>query len=205
MELVSGKTGCLVWSAGFDAAPGEHACGDAFQLSEQNGETLLAIVDGLGHGPSAAEASRCALQALFRDATSLQERLRAAHAELSRMRGAAAGVMSIDSASGRLGWLSVGNVEAAVHQGGLARSKWLRLFVQSGLVGQRLPPLRVAETTLSRDSVIVVTTDGIHGDLLDDVLSAPEPESFVGHALSHHRVTADDALIFVGRFVSEDA
>src|SRR5918998_2084006 len=37
--------------------PGEETNGDAYFIREHNGETLLAVVDGLGHGRGASEAA----------------------------------------------------------------------------------------------------------------------------------------------------
>ena len=45
------------------AAPGEQVCGDDWATIERDGQSLILMVDGLGHGPPAAEAAakrRCA-------------------------------------------------------------------------------------------------------------------------------------------------
>ena len=107
MELASGRTGCLVWSAGFDPAPGEPRCGDGFRFATRDGQTLLAVVDGLGHGPSAVESSQTALEAICRGDGSLGDRVRSAHAQLSRLRGGAVGVLSVNDSTGMLAWIGV--------------------------------------------------------------------------------------------------
>src|SRR4051812_18381739 len=44
--------------------PGEELNGDAYFVSEYDGELLLAVIDGLGHGHGANEAARAAVETL---------------------------------------------------------------------------------------------------------------------------------------------
>src|SRR5436309_3308336 len=50
-----------VWSR---ARPGEETNGDAYFIGEHEGETLLVVIDGLGHGRGAREASQAAVETL---------------------------------------------------------------------------------------------------------------------------------------------
>src|SRR5215213_8398817 len=50
-----------VWSR---PRPGEEVNGDAYFIGEHDGQTLLAVVDGLGHGQGAREAAQAALDTL---------------------------------------------------------------------------------------------------------------------------------------------
>ena len=78
------------------AKPGESVSGDAW-LSESYGRrTICAIVDGLGHGPLAAQAAVLAIESLreHREA-SLSEQIDFAHGALRSTRGAALGVAEI--------------------------------------------------------------------------------------------------------------
>src|SRR5687768_5557964 len=44
--------------------PGEEACGDAWFARSHDGVALFSVIDGLGHGTFAADASRAAVEAL---------------------------------------------------------------------------------------------------------------------------------------------
>ena len=50
------------WAVAFRPAPGELVCGDRHLVREQEGLVLAAVVDGLGHGTSAAEAAEAAAE-----------------------------------------------------------------------------------------------------------------------------------------------
>src|SRR5262245_14521887 len=43
-------------------APAEQVCGDAWAVSHRGDQSLLMLVDGLGHGPPAAEAAQAAVR-----------------------------------------------------------------------------------------------------------------------------------------------
>ena len=76
---------------------GEEVCGDSWAIDEVEGRALVLVVDGLGHGPQAAEAAREAVR-VFREMAPLgpAEIIQAAHAALRSTRGAALAVARID-------------------------------------------------------------------------------------------------------------
>jgi hypothetical protein len=62
---------------------GETACGDAWDVVTRGSDTMLIVVDGLGHGPSAAEAAELAVRAFQTNATRTpREMLEAMHTAL---------------------------------------------------------------------------------------------------------------------------
>jgi negative regulator of sigma-B (phosphoserine phosphatase) len=106
-------------------------CGDRAGWWSRNGLDLVAIADGLGHGPDAAVAASVAIDTveawlggdlieLFHD---MNEMLRPT-------RGAAVGVATVEWATGQLTYVAVGNTRAAVFG---ARTTYLNGY--AGIVG----------------------------------------------------------------------
>src|SRR5258706_8511256 len=71
--------------------PGEHENGDATLVrhSEHGQSTILAVIDGLGHGPDAAVTARPAIELPAADpfSTSLGEAIQAVHRAVRGTRG----------------------------------------------------------------------------------------------------------------------
>ena len=137
--------------------PGEQECGDR-ALSWSSGDRLLvAVIDGLGHGPFAALAAEAAvkfieanrdldLKPLF---TGCSEALRAT-------RGVVMTVIQVDRATGQAWHAAIGNVEARIHGSGD-----VPLITTPGVIGARMRTLRVRPFELRPGSTLIVHTDGI--------------------------------------------
>ncbi|HKP72704.1 MAG TPA: ATP-binding protein, partial [Pyrinomonadaceae bacterium] len=88
--------------------PGEDRNGDAYFVRRRARQTLLAAVDGLGHGQGAYEASQVALEVLAEwQGESLEEVFHAAHAALRPTRGAVMGACVLDAARGAFHYAGV--------------------------------------------------------------------------------------------------
>src|SRR4051812_27934099 len=95
--------------------PGETVSGDAWTVEWSGPVWRLALVDGLGHGPLAAEAAQAALACLrARPDLDPMAALAACHGALRGTRGAALSIATVDTARQRLTFVGVGNVEARV-------------------------------------------------------------------------------------------
>ena len=57
MELTAGRLPFLEWGAAGRPMPGEMVSGDQYVVWPLPDGVLLAVVDGLGHGPAAAAAA----------------------------------------------------------------------------------------------------------------------------------------------------
>jgi hypothetical protein len=182
-------------------------CGDAaLQLALPAGAgagSLLAIIDGLGHGRPAAAAAQAAmrvlqgLEALSSPAfAGLPALLRRLDSELSGTRGAAIGLLQLDGA--RLRHAGVGNTRALRWRGG----QLLRLSSQYGIVGGGLAgPVQVTETDLLAGDWLLLFTDG-----LDEAVTLPmllpewqrDPGLLCEYLLARWRsAQADDAGVLV--------
>ena len=93
--------------------PGELVNGDAWQVDWYQGGCRIAVIDGLGHGPQAADAAHAALTTLSsRPELSPSDALKCCHRALSATRGAAISIATIDTAAEELIYAGIGNVDA---------------------------------------------------------------------------------------------
>jgi serine phosphatase RsbU (regulator of sigma subunit) len=157
---------------------------------------LLAIVDGLGHGPEAAKAAEAALRVVrAHSELALPELLTEIDVSLAATRGAAIGLVRIQ---GRRAWhAGVGNTRVLHWRG----DRMQRLSSQPGIVGGGLPRhLQVTELDLQPDDWLLLFTDG-----LDEMLNLPahlpewdrDPALLCDHLLAHARAGRDDAGVLV--------
>lgn len=94
---------------------GERTSGDDAAFERRGGALLLALVDGLGHGPEAREPARLAIGVLASlPSASPAGLLREADAALRGTRGAVMGVVLLDDAAGELTHAAYGNITTSV-------------------------------------------------------------------------------------------
>ena len=142
--------------------PGEIVSGDAWHLDWDGDRCRVSVIDGLGHGPAAAEAAAAARAALAaQPALSPTAALDACHHALGHTRGAAMWIGTIDQAAARLTYAGVGNVSGRLWHQGVAERGEQRLVGQRGIVGAAVPTLRAYEATLGVGWFLLVYTDGI--------------------------------------------
>ena len=146
------------------AKPGETVSGDAWMSESSGGRTLCAVVDGLGHGPLAAEACVLAVESLRKHrGASLAEQVDFAHGALRATRGAALGVAEILHDQKLIKFVGIGNIMAAVHHDGTTRN----MVSQNGILGHQIRRVTEFHYPWSESAVLVMCSDGIntHWDL----------------------------------------
>jgi serine phosphatase RsbU (regulator of sigma subunit) len=182
--------------------PGEQVSGDGWLYTWlQDGTAVIAILDGLGHGPGAARAASVALASFE---ASLQasagvpdpvDLLLAAHLALRPTRGAVGGVATIADATGEVTYAGIGNTEARV----LGQSHG-RLFSRDGLLGGPRTPRPERQTIrLMAGHTFLMHTDGVQ---LPDAWRTPDVwpcDRVADDALGHAR-PQDDASVVVARW-----
>lgn len=171
--------------------PGEHVNGDAvFVRRDEDGSALLAIIDGLGHGPIAAEASQAAITRLETTAlkTSVAGVMQLLHEDLRRTRGAAATVCMIRGRT--LEACAVGNVQ-------LWCTKPLPLVVSPGIVGHRVSTFRSCSYELKSAARIALASDGISTRVRLDEFAKLSPTQACDAIFLQYRRADDDATILV--------
>jgi anti-sigma regulatory factor (Ser/Thr protein kinase) len=181
------------------AAPGESVCGDGWAFALDGDDTALMVVDGLGHGPDAADASEAALRA-FAEAPLAGPRalLERTHASLRSTRGAAVMVLHADAAAGTVRSAGAGNVVARLVSGTSDRS----VLTQHGTAGVTIRTPEEVSNTWPPHALLVVCSDGIETRWRPEILApvlGRDPVLAAGLLVRDHCRGRDDATVAVVR------
>lgn len=186
--------------------PGQDECGDRHAVVSLPNGAVAAVIDGVGHGSEAAEAAERAV-AMVREGSngeSLIELLKRCHTSLTGSRGAVMNLVSFDQKQGTLSWLGIGNVEGRL----LLRNKdkdsgYVRqhLLLRPGIVGQRLPSLRVAVSRVQPGDLVIFATDGVAPDFADNIKIDSPVSDIANGIISRYCKKTDDALALVIRYL----
>src|SRR5438445_4742250 len=163
---------------------------------------LIAAIDGIGHGKSAALAARVAAGVLEANSDdSLATIIQKCHEALRTTRGVVLSLAIVDFRRGTLTWLGVGNVQGVLMRcagGDCAATE--ALLLRPGVVGSQLPNLQTTTLLFSPGDTLAFATDGIGRDFSKDLFPFESPQRSADRILSKHCKGNDDALIFVARF-----
>jgi serine phosphatase RsbU (regulator of sigma subunit) len=177
--------------------PGETVSGDAHAVHWVGDVCRIAVIDGLGHGPEAADASARAVAVLDQyPALDPVEAIRRCHTALLGTRGAAMSIARLDLPKGELVYCGVGNVEAHLWQDGRRE----RPIVYRGIVGSAMRTIRPFTLQLTDAWTFLMHSDGIsaRADLTTLGLPEPwEPDVLARAVLEQYGRTHDDALAVV--------
>jgi negative regulator of sigma-B (phosphoserine phosphatase) len=184
------------------ALPGESRSGDRAVLVGYEGGALVAAIDGLGHGGDAADAADAAAQVLAEHPDEEPVRLLdRCHRALARTRGAVMTVAWFDLVAGSLSWTGVGNVEGRlVHAAAGPHAPTHGALTKGGVVGYKLPSIRVTGTDLDHGDVMVLATDGIDSDFARAIGEGGSAQEIADRILAAHGKPSDDALVVVVRY-----
>lgn len=172
--------------------PGEYACGDAYVVVEGEAGTMLAVVDGLGHGPEAAKASAAACDFLRgrEPIPALDRTLEEMGRAISHTRGAAVALLWLTP--GQLVYAGVGNVELT----GRCRSP-VRPLNSPGVVGQRVRRINVSSHSISPGDLLAVYTDGVSSRLELEAFDGLAPQVMAERVVEVHGKNHDDATCII--------
>jgi anti-sigma regulatory factor (Ser/Thr protein kinase) len=177
---------------------GETVCGDSFAIAP-GAALYLMVVDGLGHGPGAADCASAAV-ASFEEANhgSPADLLRDIHAALRATRGAAVSVARIDFPAGELRYSGVGNIAGLIWSGDTAR----HLLSHPGIVGHDARNVRELTYELPPGALVLLYSDGIatHWSLSAyEGLLLRDPSLIAGVIYRDQSRGRDDATVVVVR------
>jgi serine phosphatase RsbU (regulator of sigma subunit) len=200
---VAARSSCIDWGVSWRALHGERECGDLHIVSPFAGGVLLGAMDGLGHGPEAAKASRTAADILeahpHEEILSLVEKC---HEALRKTRGVVLSLASIDAVAGTMTWTAIGNVQAILYSANRAKRPGRETInARSGVVGYQLPPLRATTLPIVPGDTLVFTTDGIHENFTTEMPHDGSPQEAADEILRRFRKDSDDALVLVVRWI----
>ena len=137
---------------------GHRISGDGTFTAESEQGAFAAIIDGLGHGPEAAESARCCIEILVdRWSSNVEGLATRMHKSLQGLRGAAAGLLHICRKTGKLHY--VGNTTARCWpENGISEK---RLISRDGVLGGNLRKATTQELAISPPATILLYTDGV--------------------------------------------
>jgi phosphoserine phosphatase RsbX len=195
------------WAVASRPMRGQTVCGDMATVHLSDVRCVLAVIDGLGHGPEAARAAGLAAEVIEKHPNEAPDALLSlSHRSLTTSRGAAVTVAVIDRATGTLDWLGVGNVAGVmVRAAEDARPRTHGVFLRGGVLGERMPRLHRPEPMHLEDGDrIVIATDGVRGDLAAAGQTDLDVDVLAQRILDDYGIPDDDALVFVARYRSSD-
>jgi len=185
--------------AGLDGGPS----GDLHVVVELPHGVLLAVTDGLGHGPEAAAASERAAVVLREQAERpLRDLVESCHEELRRTRGAVMSLVYVDGRSRSLEWCGIGNVEGVLLRAkATAERASEAISNRGGVVGYRLPSIKIATVPVFPGDIMILATDGIRAGFTSDVDVEAAPQAIADAVFARHARGTDDALVLVARYL----
>jgi anti-sigma regulatory factor (Ser/Thr protein kinase) len=179
--------------------PGEEVSGDDWAVSQGPDGLSIMVIDGLGHGPGAAEAAREARRAFLR-APHLgpAQLLELLHRELRPTRGAAVAVARVVLEREHLVYAGVGNIAGFVLGGARPRA----LVSHNGILGHEARRFQEFTYPWPPDSTLVMHSDGLitHWDLGPyPGLLRRHPGLIAGVLYRDFRRQRDDTTVVVAR------
>lgn len=171
--------------------------GDAFFIKHWPGHSLVAVIDGVGHGQFAHRAARASyayLENHYR--LPVDELFTGVARACLGSRGAVMAIAALDWHSRNIAFASVGNIETRLFNA--SRDK---LFpVRRGIVGMQMPKPRVSTEQWERGGVLVMQSDGISTRWplteLNAMLHLPA-SAIARRILNRHGKEQDDATVAV--------
>jgi serine phosphatase RsbU (regulator of sigma subunit) len=198
--IEEGRTGLVEWAAAWSPMPGELETGDAHLVRDEDESVLLAVIDGLGHGPDAARAARGARDAISENAQGEVAGVVArVHAALRGTRGVAMSLARLDARGDRLSWVGVGNVEACLFTA-TTPPKREALGTRGGVVGYSLPTMASRTLPLARGDTVIMATDGVRGWSAAGLVAHRAPREAAEQLHGRFARANDDSLVLVARY-----
>ena len=210
-DIHSTPAGTVVMARMFAAAPpaklftvgavclpiaGETACGDAWAAEVRDGRLAIALVDGLGHGPLAADAGLAGLAGWARASDDVAAAIQAAHAALRPTRGAAMLAVVVDPIAGEVRCCGVGNIAGTV-LGETSR----RMVSHNGICGHSMARTQTFSYPCAQGSLVVLHSDGLHTQWRLDQpgLASRHPAIIAAVLWRDHSRGRDDVTVVVTR------
>jgi serine phosphatase RsbU (regulator of sigma subunit) len=193
----------IEWGVALQGFSGQDESGDGYLVESHADGVLVAVVDGLGHGPQAAEVTKVAIAALEGQADKSADFLfKRCHRELAGTRGVVMSLALLDVRDETMTWVGVGNVTGLLLRAD-SQTKRVRetLLPRGGVVGYRLPSLYPIVIPVVPGDTLIFATDGLRSGFTEDVPLNDVPQQIAEYILEHYGRDTDDALVLVARCV----
>lgn len=139
------------------AKPGEEVCGDSWAVANAGENGTLCVIDGLGHGPDAAEASVEGVRLFHRfSGHQVGTLIDYIHGGLRATRGAAVSIARYDRAQGKIVFAGIGNVAGVIAYRGTLR----RMVSMSGTAGYQVRKIQSFDYPFV-GGLVILYSDGL--------------------------------------------
>jgi negative regulator of sigma-B (phosphoserine phosphatase) len=182
--------------------PGQSESGDLSLVKRVGKGTLLAVVDGLGHGQDAASAAHAAVGALDRYSREpLIDLVRRCHEALVGLRGVVLGLAYLDPAAATMAWLGVGNIGGVLLRADLGnRPSRITLVPNAGFIGAEPAHPTTRSVPLALGDTVIMYSDGIKDGFAESLMLSNTPQEIADFVITRHLKGNDDALVLVARY-----
>jgi serine phosphatase RsbU (regulator of sigma subunit) len=178
----------------------EATSGDLHVVVPFEGGALVGLIDGLGHGPEAAESASTAaslLEASAGDAVVVL--VQRCHEALRKTRGAVMSLASYRTCGSSITWIGIGNVDGVlVHSNGKLADA---ITSRGGVIGYHIPTLRAQTASVTMGDTLIMTTDGIHSGFTVGLAVDHGPQEIAESILARFARRSDDAHVVVARYL----
>lgn len=193
----------IAWGCAGVPLAKQQVSGDRGMLLSFPGGALAAVIDGLGHGERACEASLEAERVLQRTPEApVVELVKRCHDELRKTRGAVMSLASFDAAKAQMTWVGVGNVEGILVRAEAGEPSEA-VAMRGGTVGYMLPPLTPRTLDVHPGDTLVLATDGIRHGFKEEVVPERTPQQIADRVMERWHKPSDDAFVLVARYIGE--
>jgi len=167
---------------------GETCNGDNFFLKHFGNKLMISVIDGLGHGEEAEDASKKARKTITENyKESLEIIIKRIHQDLRRTRGAVCAIALIDEKKGIMKFVGIGNIRTLV----LNSPEPVHPVNYNGILGNNLRKVKVFSYPWHKDNILIMSSDGISEKF--------DPRKYPGLLNHHPMVIADIILRDYGR------
>jgi len=177
---------------------GEKYNGDNYFLQRFEDKTIAAVIDGLGHGQPASEASTEAQLYLVENYKKpLDIIINGLNARLKNTRGVVISIALIDDEKGELEYVGIGNVLTRVFNSPTP----IKPINYNGSLGYILRNFKVFQYPWVKGNIIIMTSDGIserYDPNRDPNFLKKHPIIIANTILKEYGKTFDDATVLVG-------
>ncbi len=187
------------WGAVAVPMPGQAVCGDGWSVANTSAGRTLMVVDGLGHGPDAAEASVEAVRMFHRfSGHQVPTLLEYIHGGLRSTRGAAVSVARYDAGGRKIVYSGIGNVAGALAVDGTLR----RMVSMAGTAGFNARKIQAFDYPFA-SGLVILHSDGLQSQwTLDRYTNLASFHPTLIAAILYRDLTRgrDDATVLVGKW-----
>ncbi|KMT22000.1 ATP-binding SpoIIE family protein phosphatase [Clostridium cylindrosporum] len=139
--------------------PNSNVNGDGYYIKHLKGKSIIAVIDGIGHGTEANKASKKACELIEENISKcLKEIILSLDTGLRHTRGVVIGLLAIDEFKGELTYVGIGNIQFTY----IFEDNVVRILPTSGILG--VTPnnkVRIQKVFYQKGSILIMNTDGI--------------------------------------------